>query len=57
MRKNFGAKPMLYPMPVLVIGSFDENGVPIESAPHPMMKIKIPFSRPVKSGSLLRMKA
>ena len=28
MRKNFGAKPMLYPMPVLVIGSFDENGIP-----------------------------
>ncbi len=28
MRKNFGAKAMLYPMPVLIIGSFDENGVP-----------------------------
>ena len=28
MRKNFGAKPMLYPMPVLVIGSYDENGTP-----------------------------
>ena len=28
MRKNFGAKPMLYPMPVLIIGSYDENGVP-----------------------------
>ncbi|MBQ8162882.1 MAG: flavin reductase [Clostridia bacterium] len=26
MRKNFGAKPMLYPMPVLIIGSYDENG-------------------------------
>lgn len=28
MRKNFGAKPFLYPMPVLIIGSYDENGVP-----------------------------
>ncbi|MBE6717156.1 MAG: flavin reductase family protein [Ruminococcaceae bacterium] len=28
MRKNFGAKPMIYPMPVLIIGTFDENGIP-----------------------------
>ncbi len=28
MRKNFGAKPMLYPMPVLIIGTYDENGIP-----------------------------
>lgn len=28
MRKNFGAKPMLYPMPVLIIGTFDKNGTP-----------------------------
>lgn len=28
MRKNFGAKAMLYPMPVLIIGSYDENGTP-----------------------------
>lgn len=27
MRKNFGAKPYLYPMPVLIIASYDENGV------------------------------
>ena len=27
MRKSFGAKPMLYPMPVLIIGTYDENGV------------------------------
>ena len=27
MRKNLGAKPILYPMPVLIIGSYDENGV------------------------------
>ena len=28
MRKNFGAKAILYPMPVLIIGTYDENGVP-----------------------------
>jgi flavin reductase (DIM6/NTAB) family NADH-FMN oxidoreductase RutF len=28
MRKNIGAKAILYPMPVLIIGSYDENGVP-----------------------------
>lgn len=28
MRKNFGAKTWLYPMPVLIIGTYDEQGVP-----------------------------
>ena len=28
MRKDFGAKPMLYPMPVLIIGSYNEDGTP-----------------------------
>lgn len=28
MRKNFGAKTWLYPMPVLIIGTYDENGTP-----------------------------
>lgn len=28
MRMNFGAKAYLYPMPVLIIGSYDENGKP-----------------------------
>lgn len=28
MRKNIGAKAILYPMPVLIIGSYDENGIP-----------------------------
>ena len=28
MRKNFGAKAILYPMPVLIIGTYDENGMP-----------------------------
>ena len=35
---------------------YDENGLPIESAPHPMQRIKIPFERPIKAGSMLRMK-
>ena len=28
MRKSFGAKPMIYPMPVLIIGTYDKNGKP-----------------------------
>ena len=28
MRKNFGAKSWLYPMPVLIIGTYDETGTP-----------------------------
>lgn len=28
MRKNFGVKPILYPQPVFIIGSYDENGIP-----------------------------
>lgn len=27
-RINFGAKPFMYPMPVLIVGTYDENGVP-----------------------------
>lgn len=27
-RINFGSKPFLYPMPVLIIGTYDESGVP-----------------------------
>lgn len=26
-RINFGAKPFMYPMPVLIVGTYDENGV------------------------------
>lgn len=36
---------------------YDEKDNEIESAPHPMMTVKIPYPSPVKSGSLLRMKA
>ena len=35
---------------------FDGDGNPIDSAPHPMMKIKIPYHRAVKPGAMLRMK-
>lgn len=28
MRKNFGAKAILYPMPVLIIGTYNEDGTP-----------------------------
>ena len=28
MRKNFGSKTWLYPMPVLIVGTYDENGTP-----------------------------
>ncbi len=36
---------------------YDENDNEIDSAPHPMMTIKIPYPNPVKKGALLRMKA
>lgn len=28
MRKNFGAKPILYPQPVFIIASYSEEGIP-----------------------------
>jgi len=28
MRKNFGVQTWLYPMPVLIVATYDENGVP-----------------------------
>ena len=28
MRKNFGAKPLTYPQPVLIIATYDEDGTP-----------------------------
>ncbi len=44
--------PFLVETPV-VLGEKNES---IDVAPHPMMQVKIPFSRPVKKGSLLRIK-
>lgn len=28
MRKDFGVKPWFYPLPILIIGTYDENGTP-----------------------------
>ena len=28
MRKNLGPRPYIFPMPVLIVGTYDENGVP-----------------------------
>ena len=28
MRKNFGSKPVCYPQPVFILGTYDEKGVP-----------------------------
>lgn len=28
MRKNFGAKPLLYPQPVFIVAAYDENDIP-----------------------------
>lgn len=44
------------PFKVSTDNLMNESGEPIESAPHPMMKLKIPFERKVKAGSMLRIK-
>lgn len=49
-------EPNTAPFFVTADNLFDGDGNPIDSAPHPMMTVKIPFSHPVKSGALLRMK-
>ena len=46
-------KPFLVPVEQL----YNEAGENIESAPHPMMTVRIPFDRPVEAGALLRMKS
>ncbi len=50
-------EPKNKPFPVFANELFDGNGNPIDTAPHPMMTVKIPHPTPVKKGSLLRMKA
>lgn len=49
-------QPHTEPFFVAVDELFDGDGTPIETAPHPMMKVKIPFSRPITPGAMLRMK-
>ena len=29
MKKNLGSMPALYPMPVVVVSAYDQNGVPM----------------------------
>ena len=41
MRKNFGPKAWLYPMPALIIGSYDANG----NADVPMDRGLLPHER------------
>lgn len=47
-----GSKPFTVPTDRL----YDQNDNLIDSAPSPMMQIKIPFGREIKKGSMLRMK-
>ncbi len=49
-------EPKSSPVTVVANELFDGNDNPIDSAPHPMMTVKIPFERPIKKGALLRMK-
>lgn len=48
-----GSKPFQFTVQQM----FNEAGEAIESAPHPMMLLKIPFARKVRTGALLRLKA
>lgn len=50
-------EPKAPPFIIKADNLMDEKGEKIESAFRPMMKIKIPYERPIKVGSLLRMKA
>lgn len=50
-------QPKCEPFTLTADEMFDEKGNAIDSAPHPMMTVKIPCDRPVLKGSLLRMKA
>lgn len=50
-------EPRSMPFIITADEMYDKDGNAIDSAPHPMMTVKIPFERPLKVGSLLRMKA
>lgn len=45
-----GGKPFTFTPEIL----FNDEGEPLESANHPMMRVKIPFERPLAEGTLLR---
>ena len=48
-------EPQSAPFSVVANELYNSKDELIESAPHPMMTIKIPYPRPIKPGSLLRM--
>jgi len=50
-------EPKSSPIIVTADHLFDVKGNEIDGAPHPMMTIKLPYERPLKKGSLLRMKS
>ncbi|MBQ8303763.1 MAG: U32 family peptidase [Clostridia bacterium] len=50
-------EPHCAPFTFTVSQMFNDKKERIEVAPHPMMKVLIPFDRPLKKGSLLRMKS
>lgn len=50
-------EPRSMPFTISADEMYDENGNAIDSAPHPTMMVKISFERPLKVGSLLRMKS
>ncbi len=50
-------EPKAKPFTFVADTVYDENDNEIDSAPHPMMIIKIPYPTPVKKGALLRMKS
>ncbi|MBR6510442.1 MAG: U32 family peptidase [Clostridia bacterium] len=50
-------EPMSAPFIVKTDELYNEKNELIDSAPHPMMTIKIPFNKPIKNGALLRMKS
>lgn len=50
-------QPGSQPFEVRTDELYDAAGILIDSAPHPMMQLQIPFDRPVKAGAVLRMKA
>lgn len=49
-------EPRSMPFTIVADEMYDGEGNAIDSAPHPTMTVKIPFDRPLKVGSLLRMK-
>lgn len=49
-------EPRSMPFTFTASEMYDGEDNPIDSAPHPTMTVKLPFPRPIKVGSLLRMK-